>query len=243
MRIDDETLFYEYEQILIGNKPSFSPYFFKYGENTSQHYALLIIKFAVEKYLGWDAKDMLNHFTKDIAIQMKLEPLMKYIDFPVEVNRDTDYYVLASMIYPYTIKIDTKELVLRTYKDVLKEKICKFPKEYLSGADGMIRAGICLQYMLNQYFSFNSTKELYQFFTESAGIKALKDYRLNNISSEIFEIPIDYLHESLPDVQKDEFWYHYFRFQAMVKLYEKQERKKEKALKKLQEKEDLSKDE
>lgn len=231
MRIDEQTLFYEYEQILIGNKPSFAPYFFKYGENTSQHYALLIIKFAVEKYLKWDPFDMLNHFTKDIAIQMKLEPLMKYIEFPVEVDKEKDYYVLASMIYPYIIKIDTKELVLRTYKDVLNEKICKFPKEYLSGADGIIRAGICLQYMLNQYFSFKDTRELYSFFIDTKGIKALKEYRLNNISSEMFELPIDYLHESLPDFQKDEFWYHYYKFITMNKLYEKQERKKEKASK------------
>lgn len=212
--MNKEVLLFEYEQILLGNKSGFSPYYFKYGNDTSQNYALYVIKFAVENYLGWDPEDMKNHFTKEVAIQMKLEPLMKYIEFPPELDKETDYYYLATFLYPNIIRIDIKELVLRTYKNVLSGKLCKFPKEYLSGTQGMMRAGICLQYMLNQNYTFHTIQDMYKFFSEPAGSRALKEFRLNNICNEIYEHPIDYLHESLPNAQKDEFWYHYYRFKV-----------------------------
>ena len=231
--MDKQILLYEYEQVLLGNKTAIPPYYFKYGDDTSKNYALYIIKFAVEKYLRWDPQDMKDHFTKEIAIQMKLEQLMKYIDFPPELNRDTDYYYLATYLYPNSVKIDIKELVLRTYKDVLSGNLCKFPKEYLSGTQGMMRAGICLQYMINQHLTFHTVKDMYKYFSEPTGAKILKEYRLNNICNEIYEHPIDYLHESLPERQKDEFWYHYYRFKVynalQLKKLKKLQQKKQKA--------------
>lgn len=220
--MDKQVLLYEYEQILLGNKAGFSPYYFKYGDDTSRNYALYIIKFAVESYLKWDPEDVKNHFNKEIAVQMKLEPLMKYIDFPPELDKDTDYYYIANYLYPEAIKIDLKELVLRVYKNVLSGKLCKFPKEYLSGNQGAARAGICFQYMLTQHCTFHSVKDMYKFFSEPIGSKTLKQYRLNNICNEIYDHPIDYLHESLPNSQKDDFWYHYYRF----KVYNSQQIKK-----------------
>lgn len=49
--ISKELLYYEYEQILIGNKTGFSPYYFKYGDNLSANYVYEIMKFAFEVYL------------------------------------------------------------------------------------------------------------------------------------------------------------------------------------------------
>lgn len=222
--MDKQVLLYEYEQTLLGNKATIAPYYFKYGDDTSRNYALYIIRFAVENYLHWDPFDMRDHFTKEVAIQMKLEPLMKYIDFPPELDRDHDYYYLAMYLYPNVIKIDLKDLVLRTYKDVLSGRLCKFPKEYLSGTQGMMRACLCLQYMISHHLSFSSVKDMYKYFSEPSGSKILKQYRLNNICNEIFEHPIDYLHEALPAKQKDEYWYHYYRFRAYSLMQAKHER-------------------
>lgn len=227
-KMDKQILLYEYEQILLGNKTGFAPYYFKYGDDTSQNYALYVIKFAVENYLKWDPWDMKNHFTKEVAIQLKLEPLMKYINFPPELNKESDYYYLSTLLYPNVIKIDIKQLVLRTYKDVLSGRLCKFPKEYLSGTEGMMRAGICLQYMLNQHYTFPTIKDMYKFFSEPAGSRALKEYRLNNICNEIYDCPLDYLHEALPNVQKNEYWYHYYRFRVFNSQQIKKLKKKEK---------------
>ncbi|RHB42220.1 hypothetical protein DW886_17020 [Enterocloster aldenensis] len=226
--MDKQVLLYEYEQILLGNKTGFAPYYFKYGDDTSQNYALYIIKFAVETYLGWDPWDFKNHYNQEISKQLKLEPLMKYIDYPPELDKTKDYYYLAALIYPEIINIDIKELVLRTYKDVLDGKLCKFPKEYLSGTKGMMRASICLQYMLSQNYTFSSIKAMYKFFSEPAGSRALKKFRLSNICNEIYEHPLDYLHESLPKGQQDEYWYHFFRFKVFYSAQLKQIKKQSK---------------
>ena len=226
--MDKQVLLYEYEQILLGNKLGFPPYYFKYGDDTCQNYALYIIKFAVENYLKWDPWDFKNHYTQEISIQMKLEPLMKYIEFPPELDKTKDYYYLSALIYPNIIKIDIKELVLKTYKDVLEGRLCKFPKEYLSGTKGMMRASICLQYMLSQNYTFSSIREIYKFFSEPAGARALKQYRLSNICNEIYEHPIDYIHESLPRSQQDEYWYHFYRFKVFNNLQIKQLKKQAK---------------
>ena len=43
-------------------------------------------------------------------------------------------------------------------------------------------------------------------------IKALKKYRLYAICTDIFDYPIDFLHEALSKNQKNEFYYHYYKF-------------------------------
>lgn len=224
--MDKEILLYEYEQILLGNKVSFSPYYFKYGDDTARNNALYIIKFALEKYLRWSPFDIKNHFSREISEKMKLEPLMKHITFPAELNKDTDYYYFATLLYPDIVKFDTKDLVLQVYRNVLEGKLCKFPKEYLSGTQGMYKAGICLQYMLNQHCTFKDIREMYEFFSGPAGGKMLKKYRLIAICNEIYVHPIDYLHESLPVAQKDEFWYHYYRFKIFNQMHLQKERRK-----------------
>ena len=209
---------YEYEQVLLGNKTSVTNYYFKFGESSPQHYALGIIKFAVENYLRWDPITFRDYFTKEVSEKLKLEPFMKYIEFPPELNKSQDYYYLAHLIYPNKVEFSEEALILRTYKDILEGKLKKFPKEYLSGSRGMLRAGICLQYMLNTYFAFPSTQAIYEHFASPDGMKDLKKYRLAPISSEMFNYPIDYVHESLPQDQRDEFWYHYYKFKMLNQL-------------------------
>lgn len=224
-------LYHEYEQVLLGNKSSISTYYFKFGENPAQTYALGIIKFAVENYLKWDPFTFRDFYSKEISIQLKLEPLMKYIEFPPELDKTVDYYYLSAMIYPDIISFTPDTLILKTYKNILDGKLKKFPKEYLSGSRGMMRAGICLQYMLNNFMSFSTTKDIYEFFSKPDGIKALKEYRLAPICAEMFDYPIDYIHESLPESQKDEFYYHYYKFKMINsnyvhKLYKTKSKKK-----------------
>lgn len=219
--VDRKILYYEYEQVLLGKKTSMPSYYFKYTDDNSENHALCIIRYAVENYLRWTPEQLKNNFTKEIAAQLKLESLIKYVHFPPELDPERDYFYIAYAIYPERLKLDLKTLVLTTYKNVLNGDLAKFPKQYLSGTQGMMRACICFQYMISQYFVFNDVKEMYHFFSTSAASKALKQYRLNNICNEMFEHPIDYLHESLPNVQKDEFWYHYYRFKLFRGMQKK----------------------
>ena len=53
---------------------------------------------------------------------------------------------------------------------------------------------------------------MYKFFASTNGAKALKKYRLYAICSDIFDYPIVFLHEALAESQKNEFFYHYYKF-------------------------------
>lgn len=206
------SLLFEYELMLLGKKNSFSAYFFNYNPEYNEKMALQIFKYAIEGFLRWTPKEAEIYLNIEIIKLMKLDTLVRFIRFPAELDSDRDYFYIAHLLYPNIIKFNNRELILRTYKEVLSGKLYKFPKEYLSGSMGVTRACICFQYMVSQFLPFNNIEEMYKFFSTTNGIKALKKYRLYAICSDIFDYPIDFLHESLCKEQKDEFYYHYYKF-------------------------------
>lgn len=205
-------ILYEYELILLNKKNSFSPYFFNFSPDYSEQMALEVFKYAIEYYLGWSPKEAAIYLDKDVLDMMKLSPILKYIRFPCELDSNRDFFYISHLLYPKIIKFNERELILRTYKEVLNGDLYKFPKEYLSDSMGMTRACICFQYMISQYLQFRSIKEMYDFFSTSEGTKVLKKYRLYAICTDMFEYPLDFLHESLPINQKNDFFYRINRF-------------------------------
>lgn len=203
---------YEYELILLCKKNSFSPYFFNFSPEYNERMALDVFRYAIEYYLNWSPKEASIYLDKDVLDMMKLTQILKFIRFPCELDPNRDFFYIAHLLYPKIIHFDEKELILRTYKEVLSGKLYKFPKEYLSDSMGMTRACICLQYMISQYLQFSSIEDMYHFFSTSEGTKTLKKYRLYAICTDMFEYPIDFLHESLSTKQKNEFFYRLNRF-------------------------------
>ena len=205
-------LMFEYDLILLGKKNTFSPFFFNYNKEQNKRMALYVFKYAIEKYLKWSPEEAATYLNYEVVKFMKLDGLLRYIEFPAELDKHVDLFYIAHLLYPGRIKFDKKELILRTYKEVLDQKLYKFPKEYLSGSMGVIRACVCFQYMVSQFLPFNNIEEMYNFFSSTNGVKALKKYRLYAICTDIFDYPIDYLHEALSENQKNEFFYHYYKF-------------------------------
>ena len=210
--MQQKEILYEYELILIGKKNSFTPYFFSFAPEYNERVALDVFKYASEVYLSWSPKEAATYLTMDIIRIMKLDTIIKYIRFPPELTVERDLFYIAYLLYPKQVPFNEKELVLRTYKEVLSGKLYKFPKEYLSDSLGMMRACVCFQYMVSQYLSFRNIEEMYEHFSSSKGTKDLKKYRLYAICTDMFEYPLDFLHEALPAHQKNEFLYHYYRF-------------------------------
>ena len=203
---------FEYDLILLGKKNSFSPYFFDYNKTYNQKMALVVFKYAIEHYLRWTPEEAGAHLSVKVINMMKLDSLLKYIIFPGELDPQIDMFYIAHLLYPSRVKFDNRELILRTYKKILDAKMYKFPKEYLSGSMGIVRACVCFQYMVQQFLPFNNVEEMYKFFSSTNGVKALKKYRLYAICTDIFDYPIDFLHEALSPKQKNEFYYHYYKF-------------------------------
>lgn len=205
-------ILFEYELMLLGKKNFFSPYFFSFSADHNERIALDVFQYAIEVYLKWSPEEAATYLTMDVIKLMKLDTILKYIRFPAELTVQRDLFYIAHLLYPKKVPFNEKELILRTYKEVLNGTLYKFPKEYLSDSLGMMRACICFQYMCSQFLTFTSIEEMYEHFTKSKGTKDLKKYRLYAICTDMFEFPLDFLHESLPMKQKNEFLYKFNRF-------------------------------
>ena len=92
---------------------------------------------------------------------MKLDQMVKYIVFPSDVTKDDTEYILY-LLYPKYVDYDIKRYTLRIYEKVMNNE-GRYPKDYMYGYLGMLRAKICLQYAINQNLLFKSADDLYNF--------------------------------------------------------------------------------
>jgi hypothetical protein len=137
--------------------------------------------------------------------------------FPEELSKRNDCFYVAHLLYPKRIPYSTRNLVMITYQRVLNHESGKFPKEYFSGAEGQLRACICLQYLLIEHLSFTSIEEIYYYFSTTKAMSMLRQFRLATVCSELYESPLDFLHNALPSSQKNELYYQFYRFQSALK--------------------------
>lgn len=211
----------EYERLLIGNRKQFSSKIFPFEETGNQRVALSIFKYAIEELLDWTPQEAYKLLTPKVVQRMKLDGLLSYIEFPSELTQsDTEYIV--HLIYPRVIKYDFRRYVIDVYEKVLRNEI-KYPKDYMYGNKGLIRASICLQYAIKVKKVFHSIEEMYQFFSSPEGIQFLKEEKLRQLYSSFYKTPLDYLHHSLPQNLKSDFYYQYYKFlykfKSMYKRY------------------------
>lgn len=208
----------EYEDILLGKKKNYSTVFFGRDKDACHRNALEIIRYALEAFLRWTPQDIAGNLTGDIIELMKLETLIKYIEFPGELNSKTDMFYIAHLLYPQVIPFHPKEKTLQIYAAIVSKKIYRYPKGFWEGTDGVLRAKTCLKYMLQNYTVFHNVAEMYKCFSTSEGNKLLRQYQLMGACECFFDAPLDFLHETLSKTQRSEFYYHYYRFQLTAKV-------------------------
>lgn len=208
----DVSILYEYDELLIGNRKSLSPDFFDYGAVTNEAVALKIIKYAFETYLRWDPIDIRDQMNHEILKTFKLDGLLKYIQFPEELDRKNDLFYLAWCLYPWTVNYTYEERVYRVYQNVLDGTFSRFPKEYFAGTEGVMRAILCFRYMLDHVYHFSSMDEMYRFFGAHKSVEAIQKAKLAVVCRDFFGSSLDFLHESLPESQKNTILYTRERF-------------------------------
>lgn len=208
-----QSIIAEYEDTLIGKRKSISPFYFSYGETGNMKLALQVMKYAFETYLQWSPQDLQACLTYEVLERLHLKSLLRYVVFPPELDVSQDLFYIAWLLYPETLHFDQKDLILRVYQKLLEGRQQKFPKEFFTGSDGLTRSQVCLRYMIEQYLTFSSIKDMYAFFAAEACHKVLRKYKLLVVCRDLYDTPVDYLHASLARGQQDEFWYRYYDFQ------------------------------
>lgn len=229
----NEALLNEYEDILIGNRKVFSDQFFGAGKPESRRNALAVLQYAFERYLKWPPNVIARRMTKELIAQMHLHTVIKYIKFPPEYNRDRDYFYIVALLYP-NFKITRRQRITYVYKNVLEKKILKFPKDYFFGEEGIVRALVCMQYLLTDILQaeISSPVDAYALFASEYGLACLRKYKLLNICDELFQTPVDFIHMALPDDSRDPFLYVYYKFQYFSTMFNENGSRKSGSLKK-----------
>ena len=202
----------EYEDMLIGNRKAMSTYYFSYNSNGNMKLALQIMNHAFDTYLHWSPEQLRDCLTMEVMERLKLQPLLRYVIFPVELDSTKDLFYIAWQLYPGTVHFSEKDLILRVYKNLLSKQIQKYPKEFFDGRYGSIRAQVCLRYMIEQYLPFNTIDDLYDYFASIKCNKVLRQNRLLDACRDLYDSPVEYLHKSLPKEQQNQFLYRYYDF-------------------------------
>ena len=218
----------EYEEILIGNRKKISSNYFLFDKKGNERVALSVIRYAIENLLGWDVHNTIKLFNSNYISFMKLDQMVKYIVFPSDVTKDDTEYILY-LLYPKYVDYDIKRYTLRIYEKVMNNE-GRYPKDYMYGYLGMLRAKICLQYAINQNLLFKSADDLYNFFASKDCIKYLKQNKLYQLYVSFYSTPLEYMHDSMPSSVKNEFLFHNYMFlnkyQQVVTEKEKAEKNK-----------------
>lgn len=208
----------EYEEVLLGNRKKISSNYFIFDKKGNERVALSVIRYAIENLLGWDVENAIKLFNPNYIAFMKLDQMVKYIAFPSDVTKNDTEYILY-LLYPRQVNYDIMYYTTRIYEKVLKNE-ARYPKDYMYGYLGILRAKICLQYSIQKNCIFTSIDELYQFFTSKDCIKYLKKHKLYQLYVSFYATPLEYMHDSLPSRIKNDFLFHNYMFMNELKKTE-----------------------
>lgn len=170
-----------YEKILNDDLKTFSPYFFnmKYRKKRLQ----ILIRYLIEEKLKITKEEALTKLNLDILKKYKLLCILKYIEKPVELEKN-DLSFLVYYAYPNSnLKPPTsKELTIEYYKKVLSKEKRSFPKNYfLDAIEGEKRAKYCVEYLVDEVLKIEK-KDIPQKLT----LEVIQKYNLKILFTTIY---------------------------------------------------------
>ena len=207
----------EYEDVVIGKRLRFSDVYFNDNKEYNRKNALIVMRYAFDRYLRWPPSVISQRMTMELMEKLHLKELLKYVEYPVEFDKETSFFYLVSIIYLHK-EIGRKTRIIHLYNQICQNDDVKFPKAYFDGADGIARACICLRYAINQNLTFPSINDMYSYFASQEGYLFLKDHALLPPCQLLFETPVDYLHEAAPDHLKSNIYRSIYKCYYMLNI-------------------------
>lgn len=209
------TYIYEYQEILFGQKDSFSVTVNRnLLENLQKENIGIIWRYACEKLLGWDAADAVAYMNADIMKALHLDSTLVHIDLGFD-DGEVDFKQILSYAFPEQVHFDFADQTIREYKKSchLDEYsgipgVRKYRKGFFHGTYGPKRAAICLEYAVDAWLGDMTIKELYHFFGDTKKASDwLKEVNLLCNTKNLYNTPIDYFHYSLDPGIRDDLLY------------------------------------
>lgn len=219
---ENADLYYLYDQVMFGQKPSLGKELFLSSYNgrkeytsTDQQRAIEVIKYAFECYMGWTPEQTAANISEDILKHLHLNGLVSQrIKFPAELTPMNNLHYLVHLMYPDEFPYDARAAVENYYDKVISGEIPRFQKGFFAteNNEGLERACICFARMLQLARPFSSIREMYNFFSKGDCKKLINEYKLTSACRDLFQFPLDFLHYSLPEEQRDYFYYQNLRY-------------------------------
>jgi hypothetical protein len=225
-------LILEYEEILVGKRRQFSTYYFNENSDRNNSIAVEIFRYLIEKILGWDPETAEQKVDFELLKTYKLDKYLSYINFTNEPNGKARFYtseengeshkrmvksdiqVLLKYVFGDRYYVDERTMIIETYMELLNGTLKKFPKHFFDVInDGKLKVAICLQHAIDLQKNFDSIEDVYRLFGDRNILKWLDKWRLRDIAEQFYSCPIDFLHDALPETQKDEVFYNYYKNQ------------------------------
>lgn len=239
----------EYEKILLGKQKLFSRAYNEKG--VPENMVLPLFRYVFGDLLGWTPEMVRDYMSFELLEFLKLDKLVKHVNFPPELKKEKDTFYLAAKMYPKQVRYSHKYIVVYVYEDVLNKRRAKFPRNFFENYKGYENAIICLNHAISK-IPVMTIRELYDYFRNKKKVlRFLKEMKLYDFYMEAgYDYPIDYLHDSLSAKDKDEFYYRYCKFlddfasteDKIKKAKQKDEGKEKKQKKAMKEASDENKD-
>ena len=218
-------LYREYDEVMIGKRDGFSTKYFGKDNSRNSENAVKVLEYAFKRYLRWTPEALEEKIDKELLVKLKVYPLLKYITFPVEYDKEKDFFYLVTLVYNHH-NLSFRDKTIHTYELILDGTASKYPKDYFTGNDGLVKAGICLQYLISHNIIFESINDLYSIFACETGYDYLRRYKLLTACKDAFKTPVDFLHFALPKDEKNDFLYYYYRFKYLKEMLNDKLRKR-----------------
>lgn len=236
MQLSKETIIYEYEEILMGRKSTFS---LSFSGTTDENTKSLIIiwQYAISNLLHWSVEDAIAFMNADIAKKLCLNKTFLYFK---NINpRKIDFPSLLKQIYPNKARYSLVEETIDEYEHVLKRgkwkddnEVYKFPKKFFLDQNGVERSAILLNYAISYHLGTATTQELYDLFSNKKEANAwLIEQKLDKVSKLLYDSHLDYLHFSISEKMKSDFLYYSSKYSEMFQIEQKHSRKRGKSKK------------
>ena len=224
---------YLYDQVLIGRKQTCGKELFESTMNNQKEYnpideqrALKILRYAFEYYLGWTPEQIRANIDEEILKKMKLDGIVRQrIQFPMELDPMQNLQYLVHRMYPERYTYNARQAIEEYYDRVLSGDVKRFKKGFFTSKDGTERAQICFRRMLQMIGPFEKVEQIYDLFASTEGNRVLAKYKLHSAGRDLYPFPIDFLHYSLPEQERNELYYQMTRFYITNTIQKKQMRR------------------
>ncbi len=174
--------------------------------------AVTLLKYAFEEIYGWSPQMVYNFFTPEVAEWMELDICVKKIPFPPELDKNKDYFYVATYLYPDKIAYNKRKTVLAIYERERYKENPDFPKDFFKNKEGKENYNLILRYVLSEHFYSSSIKDIYEYFSDKK--QALNFFRDNHLylgKGFFYSSYIEAIHSVLPPNDKNTFYLNYYR--------------------------------